>query len=92
MAIFGVLESSGPYNPRAVGRTPRSTVCGGYWRPPGPKFDGDPGVQGDHKLAQSPRQPPLWPGPIDGAKATKILASPRMQRRSTVINSAPKGP
>ncbi|MBW0585839.1 hypothetical protein O181_125554 [Austropuccinia psidii MF-1] len=54
-----------------MGRMPWSVVRGGYWRPPGPKFDGDPGVQGDHKLAQSPRHPPSWPGPIDGARAYK---------------------
>ncbi|MBW0586119.1 hypothetical protein O181_125834 [Austropuccinia psidii MF-1] len=77
--------------PWSVGRTPQSTVRGGYWRPPGAKFDGDPGVKGDHKLAQSPRHPPLWPGPIDGVQGHQDHGLPKDAGGAHSDEFSPKG-
>ncbi|MBW0586546.1 hypothetical protein O181_126261 [Austropuccinia psidii MF-1] len=72
MAIFGLLESSGPYTvvygPWAVGR-----------------------VQGDHKLAQSPRHPPLWPGPIDGVQGHQDHGLPKDAGEAHSDECSPKG-
>ncbi|MBW0548475.1 hypothetical protein O181_088190 [Austropuccinia psidii MF-1] len=74
-----------------MGHTLWSTVRGGYWRPPGPKFDGDPGVQGDHKLAQSPRHPPLCPGPIDGVQGNQDHGLPKDAGEAHSDECSPKG-
>ncbi|MBW0593099.1 hypothetical protein O181_132814 [Austropuccinia psidii MF-1] len=90
MAILAFFWSLGSYGPRAVvlrsmGHTPRSTVRGGYWRPPGPKFDGD------HELAQSPRHPPLWPGPIDGVQGHQDHGLPKDAGEAHSDECSPKG-
>ncbi|MBW0516721.1 hypothetical protein O181_056436 [Austropuccinia psidii MF-1] len=43
----------------------RSVGHGGYWRPPGPNFPGDPGVPLDQKSGPWPDSPPTWPGPME---------------------------
>ncbi|MBW0583365.1 hypothetical protein O181_123080 [Austropuccinia psidii MF-1] len=82
----------------AVRRGLRSAVHGGYWRPPGlkctpgPKFDGDPGVQGDINWPRVQDTHLYGLGPLLGSRATKIMASQKMQERPTVMNAAPMGP
>ncbi|MBW0593193.1 hypothetical protein O181_132908 [Austropuccinia psidii MF-1] len=85
MAILAFFLSLGSYGPRAVRRGLRPAVRGGYWRPPGPKFDGD------HKLAQSPRHPPLWPGPIDGVQGHQDHGLPKDEGEAHSDECSPKG-
>ncbi|MBW0544292.1 hypothetical protein O181_084007 [Austropuccinia psidii MF-1] len=59
-----------------MGHELRSAVHGGYWRPPGPNFSGDPGVPWDHELAHDPKFHLHGLDPLKGSRAIKILASP----------------
>ncbi|MBW0512255.1 hypothetical protein O181_051970 [Austropuccinia psidii MF-1] len=74
----------GSYSPRAVEYMLRSAVCGGYWRPPGPNFAGDPGVPWDQKVANGL-------DPLIGSRTIKILAFPKVAGEVLGDEFSPKG-
>ncbi|MBW0569723.1 hypothetical protein O181_109438 [Austropuccinia psidii MF-1] len=58
--------------------------CGGYWRPPGPNFSGDPGLPW-YKFS------PTWPGPIERVQDHQDPGLPKVAGEALGDEFSPKG-
>ncbi|MBW0575912.1 hypothetical protein O181_115627 [Austropuccinia psidii MF-1] len=80
-----------------MGCTPRYAVCGGYWRPTGPKwtpwaqFCWGPRVTKGPRIGPNPKLHPIWPGPIDGVQDHQDPGLPKASGEALSDAFSPKG-